>query len=66
MKDQGIVCRLFADDMKLCISSRNGEEIESKINNCLETLTVWLKEHQLKINIKKNSLYDVTQYIEKV
>lgn len=53
MKDQGVVCRLFADDMKLYFSSKNEKEIECKINNCLGILTVWLKEHQLKINIRK-------------
>lgn len=53
INDQGIHCKLFADDMLIYWASRNVKEIESKINNCMITLTSWLKAHQLKINTNK-------------
>ncbi|XP_044582916.1 uncharacterized protein LOC123263936 [Cotesia glomerata] len=62
IKDQGIECKLFADDMKLYYSSKDEKEIECKLNTGLLKLSVWLKEHQLKINVKKTvfmMLHDV-------
>ncbi|XP_044591473.1 uncharacterized protein LOC123269702 [Cotesia glomerata] len=67
MKEQGAVCRLFADDMKIYFASKNVKEIEYILNKCLNILEIWLKKHQLKINVKKTvfmMLHDVRKEYE--
>lgn len=53
VKKIGVVCKLFADDMKLYFISPYLKEIESKLNKALEILSEWLRKNQLKINTNK-------------
>lgn len=44
---------LFADDTLLSISSRNINEAVQKLNIDLQSLSLWLKQNKLKLNITK-------------
>lgn len=53
LKKDGVICKLSADDTKIYYASKNLNDIETVINRSLHVLSLWLKKHQLKINLKK-------------
>ena len=54
---------LFADDSNLFYSGNDMVDITEKINDDLKHLTEWLASNKLSLNIKKNELYDISQWI---
>ncbi|CAD6212388.1 GSCOCG00011015001-RA-CDS, partial [Cotesia congregata] len=52
-KDSSIICKLFADDMKLYINGNNIGLIDRILNEALSKLLEWLNENQMKINSDK-------------
>ena len=53
---------LFADDTQLHQSAAPSElaSLSTKVTNCIEDVSVWMKENQLKMNDDKTELLLVT------
>jgi hypothetical protein len=44
---------LFADDINLLLTGRDGKELQLKVNEAIKKLENWFQENNLKINIEK-------------
>ena len=51
---------LFADDTSVFIEGTNYDRVIDILNQELKRIDIWLKANKLTMNIKKNSLYDVS------
>lgn len=49
-------CVLFADDISLLTSCKNGTNIHNKLHSILTNTSKWLNEHNLDINFKKTKI----------
>lgn len=58
-------CVLFADDISVLTSCRNDKELHRDISNILTTLTDWLIDHNLEINLLKTKIIQFRPYQKK-
>lgn len=53
---------MYADDTNVFFSSDNLISLEVSVNNYLSNLSNWLRQNGLRLNAKKNNLYDIPTY----
>ena len=51
---------LFADDTSVFLEGTEYSKLIKTLNNELENVTKWLNANRLTVNMKKNSLHDIS------